>query len=341
MKKIFLILLASCLAVGISAQPKKRRVAESEKKVVTDRATLQFPAALDMPDDMVWKRDIYRQLDLVQDKNAPLYYPVEPQGREINVFTLMFRLMLDKKIPVYEYGLDGNESFAESNRVDPKSFLEKYGIYYEMNGDRIMVSNSDIPSRDVKRMYIKESVYFDQRTSTFHKKVTALCPVLLRDDEFGAAATPYPLFWVNYHDVASYFARHAMMSSNYNNVSNLTAEDFFSMNRYEGTIYKTTNMQGLALANYCKTDSALVKEQKRIEQELVDVENHVWGVLPESAAVSDSVVAETASKVKDSKPTVKKERSSRRKKSSVKTKSSSSGSSSSPAPRVSVRRQRR
>lgn len=345
MKRIFILLLGACLFGSAYAQPQKRRTAVTEQKQVTDRAALQFPAATDMPEDMTWKRDIYRQLDLTADKNAPMYYPVEPQGRDINLFTLMFRLMLDGKIPVYEYGLDGNESFAEKDQIKPKDFLDKYQIYYEMNGDRLMVNNSDIPSREVKRMYIKESVYFDQRTSTFHTKVTALCPVMVRDDEFGeAAATPYPLFWVKYSDVASYFARHAMMSSNYNNVSNMTADDFFSMNRYEGKIYKTTNLQGLALANYCKTDSALVKEQKRIEQQLVDVENHVWGTVAQPKDSTDSVsVQAVPTKTREKTRTVKTARSSssRRKTTTKKSSAKSEKSSTQAAPRVSVRRQRR
>lgn len=344
MKRIFILLLGACLFGSAYAQPQKRRTAVTEQqKQVTDRASLQFPAATEMPEDMAWKRDIYRQLDLTVDKNAPLYYPVEPQGKEVNLFTLMFRLMLDGKIPVYEYGLDGNESFAEKDQIKPKDFLEKYQIYYEMNGDRLMVNNSDIPSREVKRMYIKESVYFDQRTSSFHTKVTALCPVMVRDDDFGDAATPYPLFWVKYSDVASYFARHAMMSSNYNNVSNMTADDFFSMNRYEGKIYKTTNLQGLALANYCKTDSAMVKEQKKIEQELVDVENHVWGKTVQPKDSTDSIAALTAkTKTKEKGKTSKTSRSSRRKTSEKKTSAKSEKTSNNAAaPRVSVRRQRR
>ena len=338
MKRIFIFLLGACLITNIYAQPQKRRVAVTERKQVTDRASLQFPAATDVPDDMVWKRDIYRQLDLTVDKNAPLYYPVEPQGRDINLFTLMFRLMLDGKITVYEYGLDGNESFADKDKIEPKDFLEKYQIYYEMNENRIMVNNSDIPSREVKRMYLKESVYFDQRTSSFHKKVTATCPVMVRDDEFGDAATPYPLFWVKYRDVASYFARHAMMSSNYNNVSNMTADDYFAMNRYDGKIYKTTNLQGLALANYCKTDSALAKEQKRIEQELVDVEKFVWGNLEQPKDSVDSVQNKVLAEDKKEK---KVSRSTRRKTTTKKSTPKAEKASSSSAPRVSVRRQRR
>ena len=48
------------------------------KSSASDRASLMFPTTAAMPDDVVWKRDIYRQLDLTKDKNAPMYYPVEP-----------------------------------------------------------------------------------------------------------------------------------------------------------------------------------------------------------------------------------------------------------------------
>lgn len=66
----------------------------------------------------------------------------------------------------------------------------------------------------------------------------------MRGDDFGGEATPYPLFWLKYDDISTYLARHTMMASNYNNVTNMTAADYFSMNLYDGKIYKTNNMQG-------------------------------------------------------------------------------------------------
>lgn len=41
---------------------------------------------------------------------------------------------------------------------------------------------------------------------------------------------------------------------------------------YKGKIYKTTNMLGKTLSQYCHTDSAMIKEQKRIEGELAAFE---------------------------------------------------------------------
>ena len=355
MKRLFFVLLGVALYVQAEAQPARRRVkpndADKAEKTV-DRASLQFPVAVEVPEDVVWRRDVYRQLDLTLDKNAPLYYPVEPSAGQINLFTYLFDLLLTGKITAYQYKLDGNESFTSRDKVDVKELLERYHIYYEEQNGRPRVNASDIPSAEVSRYYIKESSYFDQRTSTFRTKVTALCPVLMRGDDFGGEATPYPLFWLKYDDISTYLARHTMMASNYNNVTNMTAADYFSMNLYDGQIYKTNNMQGKVLANYCKTDSAMANEQKRIEKQLSDFEKHVWGH-DDSVAV-DSTAAKEAVETKKEKAS-RTTRNSRRASASSddskkakaektkvsKTRRGSSGGGGASTPRVTVRRQRR
>ena len=355
MKRLFFVLLGVALYVQAEAQPARRRVkpndADKAEKTV-DRASLQFPVAVEVPEDVVWRRDVYRQLDLTLDKNAPLYYPVEPSAGQINLFTYLFDLLLTGKITAYQYKLDGNESFTSRDKVDVKELLERYHIYYEEQNGRPRVNASDIPSAEVSRYYIKESSYFDQRTSTFRTKVTALCPVLMRGDDFGGEATPYPLFWLKYDDISTYLARHTMMASTYNNVTNMTAADYFSMNLYDGKIYKTNNMQGKVLANYCKTDSAMANEQKRIEKQLSDFEKHVWGH-DDSVAV-DSTAAKEAVETKKEKAS-RTTRNSRRASASSddskkakaektkvsKTRRGSSGGGGASTPRVTVRRQRR
>lgn len=275
------------VAQSLMAQPAKRRSTTSnaaaqqgasQAKKASDRAALMFPTADEMPEDVVWKRDIYRQLDLMADKNAPLYYPVEPNDRQVNLFTYIFRLFLTGRISAYTYKLDGNESFAEKDRVsDVKEILDRYYIYYEEKDGKYIVADNDIPSAQVKRYYLKESSYFDQRTGTYHAKVTALCPVLLEDDGFGdgGAVTPKPLFWLKYDDIAPYLSRLPIMSSNLNNVTNMTADDYFTMNRYDGQIYKTANMQGKVLIN--EPDTAKVrKEQEKIEKQLQEFEENIW-----------------------------------------------------------------
>ena len=238
------------------------------------------------------------------EANAALYYPVEPKGNQMNLFTTIFRLMMTGKITVFQYRMDGNESFTAADRVDPKSFLDNYHIYYEKQANgRIKLDNSDIPSREVKSYYIKESSFFDQRSATFHTKVLALCPIMTREDDFGDGGTRYPLFWVKYDDLAPYLTRQQVMTSNLNNAVVMSIDDYFARNQYKGKIYKTNNLLGQTLSQYCTTDSAMAKEQKRIEAELVAFEKNIWG----NQARKDSLDS-IANAAKDVKGSVRKNR---------------------------------
>ena len=282
MKRILMIMTVALVTMTASAQPKARRNAAASNKTqaaqqMTQRARLMYPTALDMPQDVVWRRDIYRELDLNIDANAGLYYPVEPIDKQLNLFTYVFKLALNGYIPVYEYRLDGNEVFSDSAKVAMKTILDNYHIFYEEKNGKIRVDNSDIPSAEVKMYYLKESAYYDQANATFRRKVISLCPVMMRDDDFGGEASKYPLFWVKYSDLEPFLNKQTVMTSNLNNAAVMTLDDYFTMNRYEGKIYKTTNMLGRTLAQYCQNDSALKKEQMKIEGELKAFEQNIFG----------------------------------------------------------------
>ena len=349
MKRVLFLLMITLIAGGTMAQPKARRQQQTQQKAgqkqsqsqgMSMRARLMFPTAIDMPEDVVWRRDIYREIDLSKDANGGLYYPVEPMDREVNLFTYIFKLALNNYIPVYEYRLDGNESFSDSARVQMKTVLDNYHIFYEEKDGKLRVENSDIPSAEVKLYYLKESAYYDQANSSFHRKVLSLCPVMLREDDFGGEASKYPLFWVKYSDLEPFLSRQTVMTSNLNNAATMSMDDYFTLNRYEGTIYKTNNMLGKTLAQICEGDTTkLTAEQKRIEAELKAFEENIFGDKHrkdslDSIAKLDPRELKAAKKAK-SKGTARS--SSARVK---KTRTKSTSSSSSGTARMSVRRQR-
>ena len=279
---IAIVALLLCVQ-GTVAQPKARlkAQAEAEKKSETslsERAKAQYTAQMPAPSDVVWKRDIYRTLDMTKEKNAALYYPVEPLGDRVNLFTLIIRLVADGKVPAYEYRSDGNELFTEDNKYKVTDMLDKFYIYYEEKDGKLTIADSDIPSGEVLSYFIKESSFYDQRTATYTTRVTAICPVLHRSGDFGSETTKYPMFWLNYDEVSPYLGMTPLMTSSYNNVSNMSIDDYFVRSLYEGDIYKTANLQNKLLAQYCPNDTAMKAEQQRIEKELVTFENKLWGI---------------------------------------------------------------
>ena len=355
MKVLLVLFTIHCSLLTATAQPKQRRVqpkeAPAKKKssspssAMSRRAQISFPTALDIPENVVWRRDIYRELNLEEDANAGLYYPVEPQGKQVNLFTYIFKLAQNGYLPIYEYPTDGSDVFEEASKIEMKTMLDNYQIFYEEQNGKLKVDNSDIPSSEVKKFFLKESAYYDQANATFHIKVLALCPVMVREDDFSSGeGTSYPLFWVKYSDLEPFLNRQTVMTSSVNNAATMSMDDFFTMNKYKGKIYKTTNMLGKTLVQLCDGDTAkLSAEQKRIEAELEMFHKNIFGD-PAKKDSLDSIANANPANVKaaqKAKAQKAKRNNSRRAKISG-TKSAPGGNSSgaSGSARVSVRRQR-
>ncbi len=341
MKRLFFILMITLMAGTVVAQPKKSRIQKAQTQQqqanatqggMTRRMQIMYPTAVEMPEDVVWRRDIYREIDLNEKENSGLYHPVEPMGKKLNLFTYVFKLALNGYIPVYEYRLDGNEVLDASAKVDMKTILENYHIFYEEKDGKVKVDNSDIPSAEVKMYYLKESAYYDQANSSFHIKVLAFCPVMVREDDFGGEAAKYPLFWVKYSEVEPFLSRQEVMTSDVNNAATMNMDDFFTLNRYQGKIYKTNNMLGKTLAQVAGNDSTkLSAEQKRIEKELETFRNNIFG---------DKAKRDSLDSIASLDPKIAKKMKSKSKTKASRTKTRKAKSSASSGGSFSVRRQR-
>ena len=346
---LFISTLVLMVSVAVAQPPQRRAEQQAQQQTkqnaassaMSMRAQISFPTAVEMPEEVVWRRDIYREISLEDDANGGLYYPVEPQGKQLNLFTYIFKLALNGYIPVYEYPTDGSDVFTDATKADMKALLDNYHIYYEEKDGKIRVDNSDIPSAMVKKYYLKESAYYDQANSSFHIKVQALCPIMM--DEFGGEATQYPLFWVKYSDLEPYLNRQTVMASSINNAATVSMDDYFTLNMYRGKIYKTNNAQGKTLLQLCGGDEAkMTAEQKRIEAELEGFKKTIFGdpakrdSLDSIAALKDTKADKKVKAAKNKPAATKGVKVAKQK--SAKTEKSS-GSSNSGA-RVSVRRQR-
>ena len=350
-----LMVVAVCLQFSIfnfqfsicSAQPKKSRVqttqqTQQQKKGTSSssmsrRMQISYPVALDVPEDVVWRRDIYREIDLNVEANSGLYYPVQPIGKQMNLFTYIFKLAQAGYIPIYEYSTanDGQDDFSDAAKVQLKTVLTDHHIYFKEENGKLQVDNSDIPSQDVTKYYLKESAYYDQANSSFHIKVLALCPIMY-DKDFGTE----PLFWVKYADLEPYLSRQTIMTSNVNNAAVMSLDDYFTLNKYKGNIYKTNNMLGKTLIQMVDGDATrLTAEQQRIEAELEAFKNNIFGDKAKRDSL-DSIAdnhpqnVKAVAKVKKARaekaPKAKKEKTSR----------TTTAAPAASAARVSVRRQR-
>lgn len=264
-----------------------RKRSERDKKknqesgvVITDRMQGFYEQKEPHDADLEYMRQVYRQLDLTKIANTPLYYPEDVVDGQENLFRLILKLVVDGKIPAYEY-LDGREAFTDQYKVKVGDMLDRFGIYYQAGkgstekNPKFVVEEADVPTGQVLNYYIVEKWEFDKRTNRMKTRVEAICPVLNRAGEFGGE-TRYPMFWVKFDQLRPYLSQTYVFLNDDNNLARYSLDDYFNMGMYEGDIYKTKNLRNLSMAQMYPDADDLKRAQDSIDNRLKSFGKDLW-----------------------------------------------------------------
>jgi len=263
-------------------------------------------------EDVLWKRDVYRMVNLLDGNNGALYFPVEPTPERQNLFCTIFSMVADGRLTAYEY-LDGREIFTDAYALKFKDLLKRFEIPFKEKADPKKagafiydIDAIDIPSGEVSLFYVKEVYYLDQRNSTMRIKTMAVCPVLIRTDETGETRK-FPMFWIPFENLKASLSQIPVSADTINSVNRMNAYDFFNQHRYKGDIYKVSNLRNQSLFDYCHTPEDIAKEQVRLEKELKDMSDKLWEPSQrEMRAAEAQKDAETKAAAKKTKETAAK-----------------------------------
>lgn len=258
---------------------KKRGQTEADAGVkITERMQNFYDVKEPHDADLSWMRVIYRQIDLSKDENAPLYFPEDMVDGKENLFRLILRLVVEGKVPAYEY-LDGREIFTEKYQVNVPEMLDRFGIYYQKSGSGrnggITIEEADVPTSQVLNYYIIEKWEFDKRSNEIKTRVEAICPVLNRYGDFGGE-NRYPMFWVKFDQLRPYMAQQYVFLNDDNNLPLYSLDDYFNLGFYKGDIYKTQNLRNLSLVQMHPDPDDLKHAQDSIEARLHSFDKDLW-----------------------------------------------------------------
>lgn len=231
--------------------------------------------------DRQWMRVIYRSIDLDKDANAALYYPEEPVEGQENLFRIILRLVASGQLPAFEY-LDGREIFTDQYRINAKDMLGRFYIpFTESRGSternpRLQIDENDVPTNEVLSYFVIERWEYDTRSNRLRPVVEAICPVLHRTGDFGGDPLRYPMFWIRFNDLRPYLANQTIFIDDNNNLPTCTYDDFFTLNLYQGDIYKTRNLKNRSLAQMHPDPDNLQHARDSIQSSLDTFEAKLW-----------------------------------------------------------------
>lgn len=290
LSKIFLLSIFFSLSLSLTAQVENaggvRKRAEKETKEtgaapgVTDRMQGFFKNKETHDADLSYMKQVYRRLDLEKGPNAALYYPEDVIDGQENLFRIMLRLVVDGKVPAYEY-LDGREIFTDQYKVNVADMLDRFGIYAQQakgsteKNPKFVIEEADVPTNQVLNYYILEKWEFDRRSNSMKTTVEAICPVLNHMSDYGGEDR-YPMFWVKFDALRPYLAQQFVFISDDNNIPQYSLDDYFNLGLYDGEIYKTRNLRNLSMAQMFPDEDDMKRAQDSIDNHLRNYGKDLW-----------------------------------------------------------------
>lgn len=240
------------------------------REVITDKTILPYQPIREA--DILWERRIWRVVDVREKMNLPFTSPESP------LFKIMSDAALAGDLPVYSTEDDKFTKRLSATEIRGLLFRRDTILAYEdldAMVESVRIVENETNWEDVKRFRIKESWFFDSKTSTLRNRILGIAPIIEERDEEGNFRFERPLFWVYYPGARELLAKHKAITNGDNWSANITWEDLFEKRFFASYITKENNVQDKRLQDmYSGLD--LLLESDKIKNELFNREQDVW-----------------------------------------------------------------
>lgn len=231
--------------------------------------------------DVMWMKRVWRELDLKQKANHPLYYPLEPaQGKKSLFDVIKDAITKENTLTAYYTGDLGDDDMFTRELTLPEvmGLLADTVTQYAEDpdtGEMIETQTVDeVKSEKITRYEIKEDWFFDNQRSVMDVRIVGICPLVAEYNEFGEFKGYKKLFWI-YFPEARYVFKESDVHNRMNDAERRTYEDIFWKRQFGSYIVKETNVYDRRISEYKVGLDALLEAEK-IKNDIFLVEHDLW-----------------------------------------------------------------
>lgn len=259
-------------------------------------------------DDIVWSRTVYRIVDLRDKPNNRLYFPVKPNERYKSLFRIILDATVEGKVKAYDkidFDIQPNYETpipadsvknryatcdwnSANNTPRISSIIEKDAL---TNQNKVNAYNyEDYASKQMK-FIIQEVIFFNKHYSKMFSKIIGIAPIYVYNETNVTNANMTGLkrtgesawnflqssvtCWYLFDELRPYLSKQYMIP-NGNDSQRLTFDEFFAQKLYSSYLLGDSNMFNRMLLQAYNQPEQIIKEQKRIETELLNIEQDIW-----------------------------------------------------------------
>ena len=307
MKKLFFVMVALLGLMSIAQAQHKINSFFDElglpktETMELSHDSIKLETVFHRADDIVWSRVVYRIVDMRFKQNYQLYTPLSNDPVYNSLLKVMLLAVADG-MPVYAKTENGDlRPFfnEETKKVGAEVFslldvhnLTDFDADEETRAyERILRLDSAqnvefyagaFPrfAKNQLKYMIQEVVFFDKHYSRMYSRILAIAPMHadnIQNENVSPMEALYQqiLFWVPFEAFRPYMAQQYIMP-NGNDNKGVTFDDFFTQKLYTSYLVGTNNIYNRLIPEYATTREEVLKEQERIEWELLSAEQDLW-----------------------------------------------------------------
>jgi len=282
MKKILaLVFIGSIVFLGFQKQV-AAQVLDGiyEKEHVPSRKLVSYYKVREA--DVLWKKRIWRIIDLRQKINHPLYFPTDKIGDRMSLIDLLIWGINNEGLTLFEAKFEDrftvpmtraqiDEAFGAGERTQMVQDAE--------TGEMVQktVTQEKVTSQ-VKQYMLKEDWFFDKQRSTMDVRILGLCPIreFYSDEDIEQSQVQkVKVFWIYFPDARRILANHEVYNP-FNDAQSKTFDDIFFKRFFSSYASGKSNVYNDRKITEYNVGIDALMEAERIKNELFKMEVDLW-----------------------------------------------------------------